>query len=99
MQQHKLTVLDIFSGIGGFSIGLEKAGMETVAFCEMDKYGTSVLNKYWPDVPVFPDVCELNQEALTTYGINKPNIIAGGFPCQDISCAGRQVGIEGERSG
>lgn len=99
MFQQKPTVLDIFSGIGGFSIGLEKAGMETLAFCEMEKYGKKLLNKYWPDVPVFPDVCELNSATFVEHGLEVPNVIAGGFPCQDISCAGKQAGIGGERSG
>ena len=99
MQKLQLSVLDIFSGIGGFSIGFEKAGMENIAFCEMAKYGKTLLNKYWPDVPVFPDVCELNRKMFAEHGIESPNVIAGGFPCQDISCAGKQAGIEGERSG
>jgi DNA (cytosine-5)-methyltransferase 1 len=93
-----LRVLDLFSGIGGFSIGLERAGMTTVAFCEIDKKAQLVLKKHWPDVPVFEDVSTLTKEKLDERGI-AIDVICGGFPCQDISLAGKGAGIEGERSG
>jgi len=94
----KLKVLDLFSGIGGFSLGLERAGMETVAFCEIEEYPVKVLNKHWPNVPVYEDVRNVTKERLEADGI-RPNIICGGFPCQDISIAGNQAGIyDGERS-
>jgi len=93
-----MKVLDLFSGIGGFSLGLERAGMETIAFCEIEPFCRKVLNKHWPDVPIYEDVRELTNERLRSDGIF-PDIITGGFPCQDISVAGRQKGINGERSG
>jgi DNA (cytosine-5)-methyltransferase 1 len=93
-----LRVLDLFSGIGGFSIGLERAGMSTVAFCEIDKKAQLVLKKHWPDVPIFEDVSTLTKELLDERGITV-DVICGGFPCQDISYAGAGAGIEGERSG
>ena len=93
-----LKVLDLFSGIGGFSLGLEQAGMETVAFCEIDKKAKLVLNKHWPDVPVFDDVSTLTRETLDARGISV-DVICGGFPCQDISLAGKGAGLEGDRSG
>ena len=93
-----MRVLDLFSGIGGFSLGLERAGFETVAFCEIDKKCHKVLNKHWPDVPIFEDVCTLTKELLDERGITV-DVICGGFPCQDISLAGKGAGIEGERSG
>jgi DNA (cytosine-5)-methyltransferase 1 len=93
-----LRVLDLFSGIGGFSIGLERAGMTTVAFCEIDKKAQLVLKKHWPDVPVFEDVSTLTKGLLDERGITV-DVICGGFPCQDISYAGTGAGIEGERSG
>ena len=93
-----MRVLDLFSGIGGFSIGLERAGMTTVAFCEIDKKAQLVLKKHWPDVPVFEDVSTLTKELLDERGITV-DVICGGFPCQDISYAGAGAGIEGERSG
>ena len=95
-----LKVLDLFSGIGGFSLGLERTGgFETVAFCEIEKYPQKVLAKHWPGVPIYNDVMELTNDRLRADGIF-PDIITGGFPCQDISVAGNQKGIgEGTRSG
>ncbi len=90
-----LKVLDLFSGIGGFSLGLERTGgFETVAFCEIDPFCRQVLAKHWPDVPIFEDVRELTADA-----IGPVDIITGGFPCQDISQAGKKAGIDGERTG
>lgn len=93
-----MNVLDLFSGIGGFSLGLERAGMRTVAFCEVEPYCQSVLARHWPGVPIFGDVRDLSAQHLTGPGI-RPNVICGGFPCQDISHAGKRAGIGGERSG
>jgi DNA (cytosine-5)-methyltransferase 1 len=91
----KLRVLDLFSGIGGFSLGLERAGgFRTVAFCEIDPYCRAVLRKHWPDVPIHEDVTKLNAS-----DVGSVDVICGGFPCQDISLAGAGAGIEGERSG
>ena len=94
-----MRVLDLFSGIGGFSLGLERAGMETVAFCEIDPFCRNLLNKNWPGVPVYEDVTELTYEKLQSDGITDIDVISGGFPCQDLSYAGNQAGIEAERSG
>ena len=97
----KHTILDLFSGIGGFSYGLERTGgFETVAFCEIDKDCRKVLKKHWKDVPIFNNVEELTYERLKEEGIDRPTVVVGGFPCQDISVAGRGAGIvEGKRSG
>jgi DNA (cytosine-5)-methyltransferase 1 len=90
-----LKVLDLFSGIGGFSLGLERAGgFETSAFCEINKNAQKVLKKHWPNVPIFEDVTTLKGEQLGTI-----DVICGGFPCQDISLAGKGAGLEGARSG
>jgi len=94
-----MRVLDLFSGIGGFSLGLERAGMETVAFCEFDEHARNVLKKHWPKKPIFNDIRELTADAITAAGIDRVDVIAGGFPCQDISVAGKQAGLSGERSG
>lgn len=96
-----MKLLDLFSGIGMFSLGLERAGFETVAFCEADESCRKVLAKHWPNVPVINDVCELNNEKLQESGVTPGEIraICGGFPCQDISVAGKGAGLEGERSG
>lgn len=95
----KLRVLDLFSGIGGFSLGLERTGgFETVAFCEIEEFPRRVLAKHWPEVPCYRDVRELTAERLTADGI-AVDVICGGFPCQDISTAGKGLGLAGERSG
>ena len=96
----KLRVLDLFSGIGGFSLGLERTGgFETVAFCEIEPFPRKVLAKHWPEVPCYEDVTKLTGDILARDGI-AVDVITGGFPCQDISCAGKKAGIgEGTRSG
>jgi DNA (cytosine-5)-methyltransferase 1 len=96
----KLRVLDLFSGIGGFSLGLERTGgFETVAFCEIEPFPRRVLAKHWPEVPCYDDVRTLTAERLAADGI-AVDVITGGFPCQDISTSGRQAGIrDGTRSG
>lgn len=91
----KLKVLDLFSGIGGFSLGLEEAGgFETVAFCEIDPDRRADLARMWPGVKIFEDVRSIDPEEL-----ERIDVITGGFPCQDLSIAGRRAGISGERSG
>ncbi len=101
-----LNVLDLFSGIGGFSLGLERAGMRTVAFCEIDSYCQAVLRKHWPDVPVWNDVRTLKCPSKLNVGVGDKfdsvpliDVICGGFPCQDLSRAGYSRGLAGERSG
>ena len=92
-------VLDLFAGIGGFTIGLERAGFETVAFCEIDSYAQKVLKKNWPGVPIYDDVRTITAERLASDGIGV-DVITGGFPCQDISVSGNRAGIQdGTRSG
>jgi len=96
----KLKVLDLFSGIGGFSLGLERTGgFSTVAFCEIESFPQKVLRKHWPEVPIYEDVRKLTAERLHRDGIF-PNFISAGFPCQDASAAnpGGQ-GTKGERTG
>ena len=98
MEQRMLKHLDLFSGIGGFSLGLENAGLvKTVAFCDFDKYCQQVLQKNFPGVPVYGDVKELNYDKLKADGINKIDIITGGYPCQPFSVAGRKKGEEDPR--
>ena len=100
MENDKLRVLDLFSGIGGFSLGLERTGgFDTVAFCEIEPFPRKVLAKHWPEVPCYEDVTKLTGDILKRDGISV-DVITGGFPCQDISTAGKQAGIsEGTRSG
>jgi len=91
-------VLDLFSGIGGFAIGLERAGMQTVAFCETEPFCQNVLKKHWPGVPIYDDVKTLTADRLARDGV-AVDVICGGFPCQDISTAGKGAGLAGARSG
>ena len=97
----KLRVLDLFSGIGGFSLGLERTGgFETVAFCEIEPFPRRVLAKHWPEVPCYDDVRTLTGARLAADGIAGIDVITGGFPCQDLSSAGRRAGLgDGTRSG
>ena len=91
-----LKVLDLFAGIGGFSLGLERTGgFETIGFCEVDKKAQAVLKKHWPEVPIYDDVTKLTKDDIH----GTVDVITGGFPCQDISLAGKGAGLEGERSG
>jgi DNA (cytosine-5)-methyltransferase 1 len=90
----KLTIGSLFSGIGGIDLGLERAGMETRWFSEIDPYASRVLAKHWPDVPNHGDITQIDFHA-----VEPVDVLCGGFPCQDISSAGGKVGIEGEKSG
>ncbi len=94
----KLKHLDLFSGIGGFSLGLEATGgFETKAFCDIEKYPRQVLQKHWPHVKQYEDIKELNYERLKADGIDSIDIITGGYPCQPFSIAGRQKGEQDPR--
>jgi DNA (cytosine-5)-methyltransferase 1 len=88
-------MIDTFSGIGGFSLAARwLGGIETVQFVERDLYCQSILAKHWPTVPIHDDICSFNPAP------GSADIVCGGFPCQDISHAGKQAGIkEGTRSG
>lgn len=88
-----MKVLDLFSGIGGFSLGLERAGMETVAFCEIDPYCRQVLAKHWPWAPLFEDVRKLDGKELR----GSIDVICGGYPCQPFSVAGKRAGQDDDR--
>jgi len=90
-----MRVLDLFSGIGGFSLGLERAGMRTVAFCERDAYCQAVLRKHWPEIPCFEDIHDLDASGLA--GLGRVDLIAAGFPCQPFSVAGKQAGKADDR--
>ena len=93
-----MKVLSLFSGVGGFDMGLENAGMETVFQCEWDKHANTILHKHWPDVPKWDDVSTLTGKHILA---NAPivDVVAWGSPCQDLSVAGKRAGLEGGRSG
>lgn len=89
--------LDLFSGIGGFALAAQRVfgkRHQVVAFCEQEPFAQKVLGKHWPKVPIFDDVRTLDGKQFAG-----TELVTGGFPCQDLSCAGKQAGIEGERSG
>ena len=89
----KLKVLDLFSGIGGFSLGLHRTGgFETVAFVERDDYAQKVLAKNFPDVPIFDDVRTFDAD-----GLGRIDVVTGGYPCQPFSQAGQRRGAEDDR--
>ena len=88
-----MQVLDLFSGIGGFSLGLKRAGMETIGFCEIDPFCRKVLAKHWPDVTVHTDIRGLNGKDYK----GRADVICGGFPCQPFSQAGKRRGTEDDR--
>src|SRR5574343_884793 len=89
-----LTVGSLFTGIGGFDLGLERAGMRVAWQSEIDPYASAVLKKYWPLVPNHGDI-----RGITGDSVEWVDVLCGGFPCQDISNAGKRAGIDGERSG
>jgi len=90
-----LTVGSLFSGIGGLDLGLEWAGIGPIRWqVERDPFCRSVLAKHWPDTERFDDVCAVGSHCLCPV-----DLICGGFPCQDLSYAGKGAGLAGERSG
>lgn len=94
-----MKVLDLFSGIGGFSLGLERAGLSTVAFCEIDPFCRSVLRSRFPCTPIYANVRSLTAAQLRHDGIKQVDVICGGFPCQPFShaSAGKRRGTEDDR--
>lgn len=85
--------LSTFSGIGGFDLAFERAGMTSVGSVEFDPRCRQVLAAHWPDVPQHTDVKEFDGSSV------RFDVLSGGFPCQDLSIAGRRAGLAGERSG
>lgn len=90
-----MKLLDLFAGIGGFSLAAHWMGWETVAFVERDAYAQKVLAKNFPGIPIYDDVRTFDGTTLR----GTVDVICGGFPCQDVSTAGAGIGIEGQRSG
>ena len=93
-----MNVLSLFSGVGGFDLGLENAGMKTIYQCEWDKHATRILERHWPTVPRWGDISTLTGKEILSHG-TPPDVVAWGSPCQDLSVAGKRAGLEGERSG
>jgi|13_taG_2_1085334.scaffolds.fasta_scaffold22831_3 DNA (cytosine-5)-methyltransferase 1 len=89
-----MKTLDLFSGIGGFALGLESVGFETAAFCERDLFCQAVLRKHWPGVPIHSDITELDGYEYR----GTVELVCGGFPCQPFSVAGKRKGAEDDRA-
>ncbi len=91
-----MKVLSLFSGIGGFDEGFERAGMSIDSVCDVDKYALGVLKRHFPFAKQYDDVRKIGEK---THERGSVDVICGGFPCQDVSIAGKRKGIAGERSG
>jgi DNA (cytosine-5)-methyltransferase 1 len=89
-----LNYASLFSGIGGFDIGFDRAGMRCVAQAEMDQHASEVLKHHWPNVTHLKDVRDVTRDSFRSI-----DVLCGGFPCQDVSVAGKRAGLDGERSG
>jgi len=89
-----LTVGGLFSGVGGFELGLQRAGMEITWMVEINPFCRKVLDKHWPDIPKYTDVREVGKHNLP-----KVDLLCGGFPCQGISKASKGKGLDDDRSG
>lgn len=96
-----MRVLSLFSGIGGIDLAAHQAGMETVAFCEIDSFCQKVLNQHWPEVPIYDDIRTITKNQLEQDGVidneRTIDLVAGGFPCQSFSIAGKQRGKSDDR--
>jgi DNA (cytosine-5)-methyltransferase 1 len=100
LEHHRLRMLDLFAGIGGFSLAARMVGgYETVGFCEADPFCRSVLARHWPGVPCHDDVRTLDGASLRAAGALPIDVVTAGFPCQDVSAAGNGRGLDGARSG
>lgn len=94
------TAVSLFAGVGGFDLALERAGVKVVASVEWDKKAQEVLKKHFPQSTIFGDITGVTGEQLIKAGFNPiGGIITGGFPCQDLSVAGKRKGLGGSRSG
>jgi len=85
--------VSLFAGVGGFDLALERNGVEVVATCEIDKHAQKILTRHFPKAKLFSDVTTLTGQDLFDAGFNSDGIIVGGFPCQDVSVAGKRAGL------
>ena len=95
-----MNAVSLFAGVGGFDLALERNGIDVVAAVEIDANARGVLKHRFPKTTLFNDVCEVTGEQLIAAGFDpRDGIIVGGFPCQDLSVAGKRAGLDGARSG
>jgi DNA (cytosine-5)-methyltransferase 1 len=95
----EMRFVSLFAGVGGFDLGLERSGHTCVGQVEIDKHAQSVLTRHWPDVPKHDDVTTAIDWADEIGLTGNVDLVAGGFPCQDLSVAGKRAGLDGKRSG
>ena len=88
-----MKAVSLFAGVGGFDLALERNGVEVVATCEIDKHAQKILTRHFPKAKLFSDVTQLTGQDLFNAGFNSDGIIVGGFPCQDVSVAGKRKGL------
>jgi DNA (cytosine-5)-methyltransferase 1 len=99
-QVKQLTAVSLFAGVGGFDLALERSGVKVVASVEIDQKASAILAKQFPNSKLFNDIKGVTGEQLIAAGFDPRNgIITGGFPCQDLSMAGKRAGLGGARSG
>lgn len=91
--------VSLFAGVGGFDLGLEMAGHECIGQVEIDRHCQQVLAKHWPDVPRHDDVRSAIGFADSIGLVERTDLVCGGFPCQDVSVAGKHAGLAGDRTG
>ena len=94
------TAVSLFAGVGGFDLALERNGVKVVASVEIDAKARDILARHFPNSQLFNDVTTVTGQELLNAGFDPKNgIIVGGFPCQDLSVAGKRAGLSGKRSG
>ena len=94
-----MKAVSLFAGVGGFDLALERSGVQVVASVEIDKNARKILEKQFPNSTILEDVCDVTGDKLRELGFDSNGIIVGGFPCQDLSVAGKRAGLAGDRSG
>ena len=94
-----MNFISLFAGVGGFDLGLESAGHKCIGQVEIDKHAMAVLQKHWPNVPKHNDVTTAKEWAHEIGLVGNTDLVCGGFPCQDVSIAGKRAGLAGKRSG
>jgi DNA (cytosine-5)-methyltransferase 1 len=96
----QLQLVDLFSGVGGFTIAADQTNIPTICFVEKDKNCQKVLKQNWPHIPILTRIETVTGDTLHDLGAQPDNtIFGGGFPCQDVSIAGKQAGLAGQRTG
>jgi DNA (cytosine-5)-methyltransferase 1 len=94
-----MKAVSLFAGVGGFDLALSQEGVDVVAAVEIDRHARTVLKRHFPTTQLLEDINDVTGEQLFKFGFEPDGIIVGGFPCQDLSVAGKRQGLAGARSG